>query len=317
VNAVSGIGVVVNPRAGGNRRAGGRAARLGDVVGRYGWVRETESLERLAEVAAESRRQSVDLVAVCGGDGTVARTLSALVREYGGEPLPDILPLRAGTMNTIARAMGCPAWRPERMLAQVVAGYRNGGALDSTQHQLLRVNGADYGFMVGVGVPVGFLRVYYARPWQGAGVAARVLAELGASALVGGRRAAELFRPIRVRLLCDGEAARFERLTVIYASSIEDIGLGFRPTYRARERRGFFHVFAGSLGARGLLFCLPRIWLGAPTRSRRVHDALVRRLVIEFREPNFYMIDGDVMEPVQRLVVEEGPIVRVIRRQAE
>ena len=314
---MSGIGVVVNPRAGGNRRAGGRAARLVDVVGRHGWVRETESLERLAEVAAESRRRSVDLVAVCGGDGTVARTVSALVREYGAQPLPGILPLRAGTMNTVARAMGCPAWRPERMLAQVVAGYRSGGTLDSTQHQLLRVNRTAYGFMVGAGVPVGFLRAYYARPRQGAAAASGVLARLAASALVGGARAAELFRPMRARLLCDGEEARFDRFTVIYASSIEDIGLGFRPTYRARERRGFFHVFAGSLGARELVFCLPRIRLGVPTRSRRVHDAVTRHLVVEFHEPNFYMIDGDVMEPAARLDVEEGPIVRVIRRQAE
>ena len=314
---MSGIGVVVNPRAGGNRRAGDRAARLVDVVGRHGWVRETESLERLAEVAAESRRRSVDLVAVCGGDGTVARTVSALVREYGAQPLPGILPLRAGTMNTVARAMGCPAWRPERMLAQVVAGYRSGGTLDSTQHQLLRVN--RHGLRL------------HGRGRRAGGVPARLLREAaagrrrrlrrpgaaGASALVGGARAAELFRPMRARLLCDGKESRFDRFTVIYASSIEDIGLGFRPTYRARERRGFFHVFAGSLGARELVFCLPSIRLGVPTRSRRVHDAVTRHLVVEFHEPNFYMIDGDVMEPAARLDVKEGPIVRVIRRQAE
>ncbi len=35
------------------------------------------------------------------------RTITALVREYGPDSaLPSILPLRAGTMNTVARAMG-------------------------------------------------------------------------------------------------------------------------------------------------------------------------------------------------------------------
>src|SRR5215813_8042062 len=121
---MSGIGVVVNPFAGRNRRAGGRVLRLGDVLGAHGWVRETRSLTHLADVAAECRDRAVDLLGVCGGDGTMARTLSALVHAYGSDTLPGILPLRGGTMNTIARSMGCPAWQPERMLAEIVANYR-------------------------------------------------------------------------------------------------------------------------------------------------------------------------------------------------
>ena len=50
-------------------------------------------------------------------------------------------------------------------------------------------------------------------------------------------------------LRCDGVRVPFATYTVIYASTIEDIGLGFRPTYRARERPGHFHVFAGPIGA--------------------------------------------------------------------
>lgn len=311
---MSGIGVVVNPRAGRNRRAGDRADRLVSLVGVDGWVRETASLEHLADVAAECRARSVDVLGVCGGDGTLARTLSALVRVYGSDALPGIVPLRAGTMNTVARAMGCPAWQPERMLTEIVATYRSGRALDATEHQLAQVNGRDYGFMLGAGVPVAFLRLYYEQPRLGAGAAARTLARLIGSVLRRGSLTREMFAAMQARLYCDGVPAPFGEYTVIYASTIEDIGLGFRPTYRAREQPGYVHVFAGPIGAGELVRRLPAIKRGRPTRSPNVHDGLARNVRVEFRQPTFYMVDGDIMGPTAQLSIAPGPIIRVIRR---
>ena len=310
---MSGIGVVVNPAAGRNRRAGDRAERLGDLLGAHGWVRETRSLGELADVAAECRARAVELVGVCGGDGTLARTLTALVRVYGADALPRILPLRAGTMNTVARAMGCSAWRPERMLAAVVAGWRRGEPLPHTDHQLVTVNGLQHGFMVGAGLPVAFLREYYAGR-RGAFGALRTLARLSGAALAGGAVGGGMLAPIAARLTCDGVPAPFDGVTVVYASTIEDIGLGFRPTYRAREQAGRFHVFAGPIPARELVRRLPAIRLGRPTRSPSVYDALASHLTAVFGAPTPFMIDGDLMEPVDRLDVGLGPVVRVIRR---
>jgi diacylglycerol kinase (ATP) len=265
-------------------------------------------------VAAECRERSVDVLGVCGGDGTLARTLSALVRVYGSDALPSIVPLRAGTMNTVARAMGCPAWQPERMLAEIVATYRSGRPLDATEHQLAQVNAHDYGFMVGAGVPVAFLRLYYEQPRLGARSAARTLARLIASVVSGGELTRSMFAPIPATLSCDGVPVRFGEYTVIYASTIEDIGLGFRPTYRARERAEHVHVFAGPIGAGELVRRLPAIKRGRPTGSAQVFDGLARTVRVEFREPTFYMVDGDIMEPTLQLSIVPGPIIRVIRR---
>jgi diacylglycerol kinase family enzyme len=271
-------------------------------------------LEQLAEVARECHLRQVELLGVCGGDGTLARTLTALVQTYGGHALPCILPLRAGTMNTVARAMGCPAWRPERMLAEVVAGSRRGARLALTEHQLLAINGLQFGFMVGAGVPVAFLQRYYARETRGPLVAAGLLTRLGISAVLGGRDGQDLFRLRPARLVTDGTVAPFPAFTVIYASTIEDIGLGFRPTYRARAVPGRFQVFAGAIGAREFVRRLPAIRRGRPTGSPRVLDAVATHLCVEFREPTFYMIDGDIMEATTQLDVRFGPVVRVIQR---
>lgn len=311
---MGGIAVVVNPEAGGNRRAGDRAQRLEHVVGSTGWVREIPSLAHVAEVAVECRERNIDVLAVCGGDGTYTRVLSALVQTYGDRPLPRFLPLRAGTMNTVARAVGCPAWPPERMLAQVVAGYRKGEPLDLMEHQLLGANRSGFGFMVGAGVVVGFLHAYYEGTRQGRLGATVLLVRLVASALVGGPLVREVFQWTRARMWCDDALVPFTEFSVVYASSIEDIGLGFRPTYRARERPGYFHVFAGPLEAGELARRLWRIRRGQSTGSRQVHDGLARRLKVDFQQPTPYMIDGEIMEPVSRLLVEAGPVLRIIRR---
>src|SRR5262249_44260801 len=188
----------------------------------------------------------------------------------------DIVRRRAGTMTTVARAMGCPAWQPERMLAEIVATYRRGEPLAATEHQLVRVNLRDYGFMVGAGVPVAFLRLYYEQPRLGAGAAGRTMARLIGSLLRRGPLVRVTFAPMAAPLRCDGVRAGFGEYSVIYASTIEDIGLGFRPTYRARERPGSVHVFAGPIRPLEFVRCLPAIRRGRPTRSPNVHDGLAR-----------------------------------------
>jgi hypothetical protein len=115
-------------------------------------------------------------------------------------------------------------------------------------------------------------------------------------------------------MFADGARAPFERFSVIYASTIEDIGLGFRPTYRARERLGRFHVFAGPIEARELTRRLVRIRRGLPTGSPQVYDATAARLAVRFRRPTAYMVDGEIMEAAESVVVGCGPVLRVIRR---
>jgi diacylglycerol kinase family enzyme len=200
------------------------------------------------------------------------------------------------------------------MLAEVVGEQRRGAPLPLAEHQLICVNGHHYGFMVGAGVPVEFLRVYYGQPRRGGLGAARTLIRLSGSAMIGGPTIRRVFRRVPARLFADGRPGPFDAYTVVYASTIEDIGLGFRPTYRAREQAGRFHVFAAAIGARAFIARLPAIRLGRPTRSRQVYERLAAHLRVEFREPTLYMVDGDIMEPATHLDVRLGPVVRVVRR---
>jgi diacylglycerol kinase family enzyme len=311
---VPGIGVVVNPHARANRRSRDRVQAFAEVVGSDGIVRETSSLEAMEDLAHEFRARAIDILAVCGGDGSFFRTLSAVVRAYGNDPLPQFLPLRAGSMNTIARSVGCRRGSPERVLAHTAADYRAGRPFEVTERHLIRVNGEHFGFMVGAGVVVNFLHVYYAGRTSGPRAAAKLFTRVFLSSFTRSPLSRGLLQPIEADIDCDDERVPHRRFTFIYASSITDIGLGLKATYLATRKRGFFHLLAGPITPRHVLPRLRRLRRGWPLEIDELYDNLARHVRVEFSRPSQYMIDGDVLSVVPRLDVLTGPRLTIIQK---
>lgn len=310
---MSRIAVITNPNAGGNRRAGHqRHAALRAVVGPAAIVREPSTLDELAEVASELRAHEVDVLAVCGGDGSYFRTLTAVAAAYGDAPLPALLPLRGGSMNTIARAVGHRRGTPESALAAAVQRLAAGERLPRTTRQLIRVNDGYLGFLTGVGAVVRFLASYYARPGRGPLAAARVTAEAVVSAAVDRGMTRGMFAPFRARARCDGEELAFERYSVVFAASVAELGLGFRVAYLADRKPGHFHVLAGQPRPVELAPRLLHIKAGWPLRLDSLYDNLAREVAVELAEPEPFMIDGDLLEPVRRITFAAGPRIEIV-----
>jgi len=309
---MAGFGVVVNPHAGKNRRERERAEQFARAVGGDGVVRETESLAEMEEVACEFRDRRIDVLAVCGGDGSFFRTLSTMVRVYGAAPLPQFLPLRAGSMNTIAGSVGCRRGRPERVLARTVADYRAARPFERTERHLLQVNGEHFGFMVGAGVIVNFLRLYYGGKGRGPRAAAAWVARVVASGLSGSALARGLFQYTEADIDCDAERVPHRRFNLIYASSITEIGLGCKATYLATRKPGFFHLLAGPVRATQVIRRLRRLRHGWPLGIDTLYDNLAQHVRVEFPRPTQYMIDGDILGAVTKLDVVTGPRLTII-----
>jgi len=310
---VPGIGVVTNPRAGGNRKNGSRIHCLGEAVGAAGFVREPDGLDELQAVAHEMREREIDIIAVCGGDGSYFRSLSALGEAYGAAPLPAFLPLRGGSMNTIARAVGFRGGAPEAVLEQVARRFAAGEKLQTTWRQLIRVNQRELGFLVGSGAIVRFLESYYAHSGRGPLAAMRVTAIAAASAALGVGMAHDLFDGFGAHVTCDGERLDFSSYNVLFAAGIAEFGLGFRVAYLADRKPGFFHVLAGQPRATQVARRFVHLKAGWPMRLDGLYDNLARSVSVEFSEPTKYMIDGDILEPVSRLELAAGPRLDIIQ----
>jgi len=93
---------ILNPTSG----RGDHVSRARELAAEYGFdVVETERAGHAAELAAEAARDGVDLLAVCGGDGTLHEVVEGL---YGAERL-DVVTLvvvPSGTENIVAEHLG-------------------------------------------------------------------------------------------------------------------------------------------------------------------------------------------------------------------
>src|SRR5262249_25387360 len=173
------------------------------MVDGLGVVARPETHADLERTAAEFRAAGVGTLAINGGDGTLHLVLSAFARSYADRPLPDILPLRGGTMNTIADALGIRE-STSAGLRRLLDKRRQGVAARCEERELLRV-GDHLAFLFGTGALAGYLRLYYETGRPGTVSAATVLGRGVASSLAGGAYGKALVNRWEGRVHADGK----------------------------------------------------------------------------------------------------------------
>jgi diacylglycerol kinase (ATP) len=312
---MGGIGIVNNPRSSRNLRHPETRDRLARLLAQDGLVRDAATAAELDAALVAFRAAGIDTLAINGGDGTNQVVLTAAVRAWGDRPLPRLLPLRGGTMNTLASNHDVGG-SPERILREVLEARRAGRPIPAVERDLLRVEadgaGPRYGFLFGTGAAVTFLERYYATRRPSALVAWLLLARGALSAVWGGRlaRALTVRQPLRVE--ADGEEWPDASYVAFVAGTVPSLGLGFRALSRCAEQPGSFHAVGvhGSLAQVARL--LPRVHRGAPWRRRAALDAVAREVVLE-GEGTPFMVDGDLFPAARRLRLSTGPGVVVTR----
>ncbi len=311
---MSRLAVVYNPRARGGRRRPDGLARLERVVGGLGEVRACGDLTSLERATADFRRAGVEIIAIDGGDGTASRVATACAKVYGDAARPALALLRGGTMNTIANSVGTPRGRPEALLGSLARELDAGRAPAMAERATMALGGR-LGFLFGTGVLHGFLAEYYRRgagtptPWTALGT----LAAGAASALVRGRLIRRMARRLDATVTVDGRTLPERDFLAVAAGTIEQIGLGFRPFFRAPGDRSRFHVLAMTMSAAGLVRDLPNIHAGRSIRGRHGFEGLAARVRIEARRGRLgYMVDGDLEETSGALEIIAGPRVRFV-----
>ena len=302
----AGVAVVVNPQAGLTRAD---TKRLRRIIGNRGFVIEAGTADQLADFVRMVRRDAISLVCVCGGDGTLGKVATALVGELGRQGVPAIAPLGGGTMNTIARSLGLRRAPPAAVLESLVRGEQH---VERLSRGTMEINRSRIGFMFGAGVPARFLRIYEEGTTLGRWRAAQVLGQLISSALIGGTVVRDLFAAVDGRVELDGDDIGLQRVSMVYAAVIDDIGLGFRPTPRANGRDGVFEVLAADARALDLVKALPRIRFGNSIGGSPWIDRCGSALSVRTQDPLVYMVDGDVEPPQRDFEVRAGPVLEML-----
>ncbi|MBL8631872.1 MAG: hypothetical protein JNM40_01525 [Myxococcales bacterium] len=329
------LGIIVNPRA---RRAGrvGFSSQLAaickDVPDLRVHVCETHSPSELDEAMRRLADRGIDILAPCGGDGTMTATLTAAYQVFGSQ-LPHWLPLAGGTMNTIARNLGAHT-PPEQRLRQLCEAIRSGQwhckpqativvhsdgevplslttgrpCTDEQPEQKQRI-----GFLGSAAMGARFLAAYSASPHRGILSASVLALRTIASSLIpgGGPLARWLFAPLTAQLRVDGTLHSEPTYRLLIASTVPDVGLGMRVPWQAGSVSDRFHLIASSLSTVQNALQVPRMLRGLPLCGQPHLDVLARQTTLTFAQPEPIVLDGELF-CAQHLDLNIGPTLCVI-----
>ena len=269
------VQMIINPGAG--RGRGMAAAQSAEVEFHLaGWRTDLRVTSGPGDATAIARAAAgrYDLIAACGGDGTLCEVLNGT--QASDTPVAFI---PAGTGNDFGRTLGLPP-TPREAARQVVAGQPR--RLD-----LMRLDAPPLAAINVIGI--GFDAAVAARMNRGARLGggawpylAAVMAELAR------------LRPVKLRLWVDGEAWAGEALLVAIANA-QSYGGGMRIAPEACVDDGLLDVVVVEpLGRVEFLRTLPRVFKGTHVRHPAVSCRRGREIIVESDAPAPVMVDGDL-----------------------
>lgn len=300
----------------------------------------TRGQAELAAALESFAQKRIDVLAVCGGDGTLMATVSAAVAAYG-EALPPILILPGGTMNTAARNLGMYRYGgPEAVLFRLLfalgaAGKKGLAGVPRCTQEVVRIKTLEerplilgrsdvvsnedgdgvsrtrYGFIFGAAMGARYLSAYARRPgllwaaWLG-------LRTLGSSLLPGGGSFARwLFERTPAELTVDGERATETAFRLLLVSTVPDVGLGMRVPWQAGRVRGRFHLIASSLPLIANARQVVRMQRGQPLKGSPHLDLLAQSASLRFATSQPLTVDGDLFT-ARGVDLSLGPSLEVL-----
>jgi diacylglycerol kinase family enzyme len=324
------LGVVVNPKARRNRAAAGdRSAEFRRIVGPWGEVHETGSVEDLRGIVQQLYPRVTHFVGD-GGDGALHWLINEIQRCIADpDRWPTFVPTNGGSVNAVARKAEIRG-RPDAIVRALTAAAESDRPppevwLDSLELHGETADGSPFhrvcfGLAAG-GVGTRFYDKYHARPDHGRAAAARVIAraigDYATSRVVPGRSktssyASHLFAPTHARVVIDGQEVPTRTHRLLHAGAIDfQIGGVIRLFPLAREP-GALHFQAGEISPAQIVARLPAALTGSTLRGDRLRDVKGREMIIEAEdEPLSPIIDGERFVGIVRLTARAGPRIRI------
>jgi diacylglycerol kinase family enzyme len=304
------IGVIINPHARGVKKMDVDPLEyFTGISGGYADVRVTKSVAEIDPTIKEFKKLKVPYIAVCGGDGTNHHVISRFINIYKKDPLPPFLHLRAGTMNTMPRTINLKG-KPGDLLQRLVKILKENGTPRTFIRDTIRVNNL-YCFIFGVGMTANFLYEYYQGEGTGPAKAMKTIMKAVRGAMFGGE-VGTLFDRLACSVHVDGKLVPHNDFIAVIAATVDDIGIGFKPLYRAYEKDGTFHVLSVGCEPSVIVKNLVKIKMGKPIHHPYIFDSIGKKVIIKSEKKMLYTMDGELYEAEGTLVAEAGPQVQLI-----
>lgn len=324
------VGVVLNPQARKNRRAGAdRATRLARVLGPHGDVVETRSIEDLPDAVERLLPRATHLVSD-GGDGALHWLINEVRDRLGDDDAarwPTFVPTNGGTIDFVARKAGVRGHSVAIVdrLASAASTRRppREVELGTLEIEGVRTDGSTFsrvGFALAAGgIGNRFFDKYYEDPDPGAhtivGIIAKTVSQYALSRVGLVRDPAyadHVFRPTNARVTIDGEVVETEVHSALHAGSVDVNFAGVLRVFPFARELGVVHFHAGDLRPAVIIANLPQLIAGTALRGDNLVDRPGEVMEIEAGDEILRpILDGERYEDVRALTVRAGPRVRI------
>ena len=311
------VGLISNPHSGRNRK---HLRAIERIVANHSRVHHypTSRPADVPAVLSVLADRDVAVIAINGGDGTVARVLTHLLEDAPFERLPLIALLPGGTTNMNAGDVGLRGGlvRAVRRLCRWADDDRIEGLL--LRRAILRVDpgtgqSAAYGMFFGTGAIIHGIE-YCRASIHTKGVASEIGPGLAMARTLWGiaRRDRRFARPVAVSVaLNDAPPAPAEDILILLVTSLERLFLGLRPYWGKEDAP--LHVSLIRAGADRLLQNLPSLLRGKPGRhvgTEGYQSRNVARIGLTLDGP--WTLDGEMYQASRAAgpvtITDGGPI---------
>lgn len=240
------VAVISNPTSGNNRKW---QADFEARLARYPDVRHhvTRTLAEAEALAPRLAREGWDVVAINGGDGTIAAALGMILEHWPAARLPLVVVLPGGTANMTAGDIGISASH-RRAVTRFLRWLDRGAPLAGEEiraRHLMRVEGAAdgrvrHGMFMGTGAVMQATR-YAHSDVHSRGLGGEISLGLILIRAVWGlmRRDPRFYQPTHVRLRVEAAGSApatrdTAPMLILVASTLERLFLGIRPFWAPR-----------------------------------------------------------------------------------
>ena len=337
------IGVITNPNSRKNRNRPDRAARLQRIVGDFGEVHATDSVESIKPVLREFLRKRARYWVADGGDGALHWMLRMGMEvlqedEFTGQSitLPMTLPTKGGTIDFVANNVGIEG-DAEGILATLRNNVERNTLIHDTEVDSMVIDGVQivdgaevpfrtYGFASAAGgVGQRFYAKYYNDPDPNPRTIVKVVANTVASAPIAlsplsrlpfgswKSYAKEMFEPTACTVMLDGMKLPGNSFTGVHVASMS-INLGNVLRFFGKaDQPGLMNAIVGTPSPWSIIRNIPRMARGEEMRGRNILDRPCREMILESTGAELMapIIDGEIYSNVSKIAYRVGPRVRI------
>ncbi len=264
------LGVISNSTSRGNRK---NLAKIEALLARQPGIqhRKTATSAAIRPALQEFADQAINVLAINGGDGTVAAVLAHLLDNSPFAQPPRVVVLPGGTANMTAADVGMNGklLRAVNRLAEWAQGEQHNYQL--LQRSVLRVQpspqqAASYGMFMGAGIIMQGTE-YAHREIHSRGLGDQLSLGMGLVRTVWGwlRRDPQFYQPVRLNYSLDHAAEVGEQDTVLLLiSTLHRLFLGIRPYWG--QQPGTLRLTAVLDSPKNFLRAFPAVLRGRPNR---------------------------------------------------